>query len=37
MSAAGEAKARRVRRRAIAHAADKIMPDDSMLAAEAAT
>jgi hypothetical protein len=36
MSAAGEAKARRARRRAIAHTADKVMFDDSMLAREAA-
>jgi hypothetical protein len=36
MSAAGEAKARRARRRAIAHAADKLMFEHSMLAREAA-
>jgi len=36
LSATGEAKARRARRRAIAHTADKVALDDSTLAAEAA-
>ena len=36
MSAVGEAKARRARRRAIAHTADRAMVDRSMLDVEAA-
>ena len=36
MSAAGEAKARRARRRAIAHTADRAMVDRLMLVVEAA-